>query len=90
VVGDTCTWTFAAPVSCATIELRTGDPADAGRDPLVAGVLEASDDGVAWVIIGTLANGRVWCGTTRSFKALRLRVTGGQQSWVMIQDPVLR
>lgn len=90
VVGDTCTWTFAAPVSCATIELRTGDPADAGRDPLVAGVLEASDDGVAWVIIGTLANGRVWCGTTRPFKALRLRVTGGQQSWVMIQDPVLR
>lgn len=89
--GDTVTWTFDRPVSASSISIPTGERGST-KDQAAGAVLEASTDGTTWTKLADYAygnaEGRLPPGTR--LKALRIRFTAAQPTWVIVQDPVLR
>jgi hypothetical protein len=88
---DTVTWIFEQPVAAKTAGVLTGEP-NGTKDQAVGAVLEYSTNGTDWKILADYAYGKAEAplpsGT--SLKALRIRFTDDQKTWVIVQDPVLK
>jgi len=88
---DTVTWLFEQPVAAKFAGVQTGER-NGTKDQAVGAVLEYSIDGSTWKILADYAYGKAEAalppGTT--LKALRIRFTEKQTTWVMVQDPVLK
>ncbi len=89
--GDSVTWEFAAPIALSSAEAPTGERGGT-KDQAVGAVLEYSIHGNDWIKLADYAYGKAG-GTFPAgdkVKALRIRFTTRQKTWVIIQDPVLR
>lgn len=87
--GDTFTWTFESPVAARSVAVMTGEPGNAARDRLAQGVVEVSRDGASFDRLGDIQSGSGGGTLDVPVKALRLRVTGEQHDWLIVQDPLL-
>ena len=89
--GDTVTWTFDEPVRASSISIPTGERGST-KDQAVGAVLEYSADGATWTKLADYAYGNAE-GTLpdkTAIRALRIRFTATQKTWVMVRDPVIR
>lgn len=90
-LDDTVTWNFAEPLAVQSAAVLTGERGGT-KDQAVGAVLEYSVDGSTWKKLADYtygnAEGNLPAGTR--LKALRIRFTSAQKTWVIIQDPVLR
>ena len=89
--GAQLTITFAEPVALASIELPTGKLDDPTGDIVVDGQLEVSADGAAFERVAGFEYGtaRAELGG-RKVKALRVVLNADHDTWIVVQDPILR
>ena len=89
--NDTVTWIFANPVEAKSAAVRTGERGGT-KDQAVGAALEYATTATEWKMLADFAHGnaegKLPDGT--KLKALRIRFTAAQNTWVIVQDPVLR
>ncbi len=89
--GQTLTITFAEPVRAATVELPTGKLDDPTADLVVDGRLEISEDGTTFTRVAGFEYGTARADVAgRQLKALRLVLNADHDTWIVVQDPLLR
>ncbi len=85
--GDMITYTFAAPVECQSIEVRTGFTF-LPRQHVPLGTVETSPDGENFYEAGKLRDGGAVINPSRKVKAVRIvsAADGNGDAYVLIQD----
>lgn len=87
--GDTVSAIFDKPQQAKRVRCITGKNENGGGgDRLVHGVLEISEDGTAWRKLAAFEDGIAEATLPEGtrFKALRLRVTGRQDEWLVVRE----
>lgn len=87
--GYHITWTFDKPVDARTIQVKTGAPDNPRSDSLKNGLLQVSKDGADFVTLSKFANGQAIGKLTQPIKAIRLKVTEKNNSWLKVQDIII-
>ena len=88
--GEWLQVTFAEPLKAKSIKVPTGHP-DGGRDQLVHGVLEATEDGSTWNLSTEFQKGQAELNIEgKAIKAFRVRVTQNGSFWLVVREITVR
>ena len=85
VKGDYFTVSFDRPKSGEKVIIKTGKASEYA-DALENGVLEASADGKVWNVLTRFEKGAAQATLPAAAKAIRIRCTKNQNSWLQIQE----
>lgn len=87
--GDTLSVTFAVP-RAGRVKVVTGGKASQNGDRLAAGVLEAKGKDGEWRKVAEFRDGVAEGELSEGTAAIRLRVTGGQNEWLIVHEIQVR
>ncbi|MES2995647.1 MAG: beta-N-acetylhexosaminidase [Verrucomicrobiota bacterium] len=86
--NDAVAVTLKSPLeNAASVKVATGKKN--GSDKLEIGVLEVSADGSAWTEIGKFSGGKAEGKAPAGTKAVRLRATAAQETWLTVPEIVV-
>ena len=85
------TITFAKPRSLSLVEVDSGKPGTTSGDIVVAGSLLASPDGTHYHAIAKFKDGLAVARLHKeTIRSLRVRLDADHQTWIVVQDPILK